>query len=311
MKSNLNTNTSYSRSFLLNRANSYRLTLFKSTSCSKLIASTAAALLLAGGLAGCADPTGTDTAASDADESGSGTLLVKANGEDFVRDGFVDKDGWQLDFDHLYVTMTDITAARRDPSSEAEGEASLKPEQSVVYGASPVTVDLAAGNGPTEAVDFTDAPSGRYNELAWQLVPAQTGPAEGYPILLIGTATKDEDSVSFEIGLEDAIAYTCGEFIGDERKGILTNGETAEVEATFHFDHMFGDAEAPETDQINLGALGFEPLAELAQGGQLTIDSKGLQEQLSEEDYSILQTTLLSLGHVGEGHCGATVKNET
>lgn len=242
--------------------------------------------------------------------NGTGTLLVEANGEDFVRDGFTEKDGWRIDFDHVYVTMTDVTAAQTALSETGEPE-NAEPEQSVVYAAAPVTVDLAAGDGPTKALDFPDAPSGRYNALSWQLVPAEAGPAEGYPIMMIGTATKDGESVAFEIGLADELAYTCGDFVGDERKGILNNGKTAEVEATFHFDHVFGDAEAPDTDKINLGALGFAPLAELAQDGQLTIDSQGLQEQLSEKDYAVLEATLLSLGHVGEGHCGARVTNET
>ena len=283
--------------------------LFQRQQCRQIAACMPLLLLMLSSCSGTAGPNG------DAAASGTGTLLGQANGEDFVRNGFTGKDGWRIDFDHLYVTMTDVTAAQNPLTEAGESEAgpeeSTQPQQSVVYGASPVTVDLAAGNGPTEAIDFADAPSGRYNELAWQLVPAQTGPAEGYPIMLIGTATKDADAVSFEIGLADEIAYTCGDFIGDERKGILTNGKTAEVEATFHFDHMFGDVEAPETDKINLGALGFEPLAELSQGGQLTIDSQELQDQLSEKDYATLQATLLSLGHVGEGHCGARITNET
>jgi len=260
-------------------------------------------------LAGCSEPTSENTAATSAAADGTGTLLVKANGEDFVREGFTGKDGWQIEFDHLYATMTEIEAFQSDPPFEAGKGEALESKQAVAYDTSPVTVDLAEGDTPVEAVQFADAPSGRYNALGWQLVPAVSGPAEGYPLLLIGTATKGGESVAFEIGLEEAIAYTCGDFIGDERKGILTNGETAEVEATFHFDHMFGDAEAPADDEINVGALGFGPLAELAQAGQLTIDSEGLKEQLSKEDYETLQAVFPGLGHVGEGHCESTVVN--
>ena len=258
-------------------------------------------------IAGCSEPTNTSATADNAIAEGSGTLLVKANGEDFVREGFTGKDGWRIDFDNLYATMTDVTAFQSDPPFEPGEGKRLQAKESVAYDAEPVTVDLAEGDTPIEAIEFADAPSGRYNALGWQLVPAATGPATGYPLMLIGTATKDGESVDFEIGLSDAIAYTCGDFIGDERKGILTPDETAEVEATFHFDHMFGDAEAPADDDINVGALGFGPLAELAQDGQLTIDSEGLKEQLSKEDYETLQAVFPGLGHVGEGHCESTV----
>ncbi|NOQ17708.1 MAG: DUF4382 domain-containing protein, partial [Dehalococcoidales bacterium] len=55
---------------------------------------------------------------------------------------------------------------------------------------------------------------------------------------------------------------------------------------TFHFDHIFGDADTPMDDDLNVSALGFDPFADVAEGGQVDLD-------MSE----------LHLGHVGEGHC--------
>ena len=43
-----------------------------------------------------------------------GTLQINANGEDFVRQGFVSKDGWSITFDHVYITLADITAYQTD-----------------------------------------------------------------------------------------------------------------------------------------------------------------------------------------------------
>ncbi|MDY7015456.1 MAG: DUF4382 domain-containing protein, partial [Cyanobacteriota bacterium] len=71
-------------------------------------------------------------------------------------------------------------------------------------------------------------------------------------------------------------------------------------------DHLFGDGEAPPDDEINEGALGFEPFAALAQDGTIEADSAALQEKLSEADYAKLMAILPSLGHVGEGHCQET-----
>ncbi|MEL6321457.1 MAG: DUF4382 domain-containing protein, partial [Cyanobacteria bacterium J06626_14] len=72
---------------------------------------------------------------------------------------------------------------------------------------------------------------------------------------------------------------------------------------TFHFDHIFGDGDAPAEDPINTGALGFEPLAALASDGQLDVNTAMLEQQLSAEAYSVLEETVAGLGHVGEGHC--------
>jgi hypothetical protein len=97
--------------------------------------------------------------------------------------------------------------------------------------------------------------------------------------------------------------------VGDERKGILAAGEEADLEATFHFDHLFGDGEAPPDDDINTGALGFDPLAALASDGVLEADSDRLEADLDPADYAKLLEILPSLGHVGEGHCDETELN--
>ncbi|MEL6602992.1 MAG: DUF4382 domain-containing protein [Cyanobacteria bacterium J06614_10] len=237
-----------------------------------------------------------------------GTLLVVANGEAFVREGFTDKDGWQISFDHVYTTLDDVVVSQAQVPFEAESGEPLEAAHQI-SSAKPVTVDLAAEqpDAPLAVVtQFDGAKSGRYNALAWTLSPAETGPAAGYSILMIGEATKAGETIPFEMGIEEAIAFNCGDFVGDTRKGILAGGETAEVEATFHFDHVFGDGEAAADDEINQGALGFEPLAAIAENNELVADSKTLKAQLSEAEYETLKTVLLSLGHVGEGHCSAT-----
>jgi hypothetical protein len=45
----------------------------------------------------------------------TGTLEFYANGEDFVRQGFVSKDGWSIQFDHVYITLDGIAAYQTDP----------------------------------------------------------------------------------------------------------------------------------------------------------------------------------------------------
>ena len=214
-----------------------------------------------------------------------GTLQFDANGEDFVRQGFVSKDGWSIDFDHVYITLADVTACQTDPPydphSGADMNCDVKIKLDKVY-----TVDLAEGgdNAPPILVDeVADAPVGHYNAISWKMVKAPTGPAAGYSVVMIGTAEKDGQIVDFVINVEEECVYICGEYVGDERKGIVVDGGTADLEMTFHFDHIFGDAETPLDDALNLGALGFEPFAE---GGEVDLNMAELH-----------------LGHVGEGHC--------
>lgn len=244
-------------------------------------------------------------------ESSPGTLVITANGEDFVRQGFVSKDGWQIDFDSVYVTLAELKAYQSDPPFEPEKQALPKAQETVEV-ASPITVDLAEGDEDAEPIvvaEINDAPGGRYNALSWTMVSPKEGPATGYPLMLVGTATKAGEAIDFQLQMSESLKFVCGDFIGDTRKGMLSSGETTDVEATFHFDHLFGDAEAPADDEINTGALGFEPIAALAENGEVSLTSDDLEQNLSKEDYKTLQTLLPSLGHVGEGHCEETLLN--
>jgi hypothetical protein len=254
-------------------------------------------------------PEAADPAAPEPDtaEPATGQLEIRANGEDFVRQGFTSKDGWEISFDHVYVTLAEVTAYQSDPAFDAEAGGMPVAETKVSL-AEPMTVDLAAGDADADPilVDTVEAPAGQYNALSWKMVAAPDGPSAGYPLMLQGTATKAGETVDFVIQFTPTLGFVCGDFVGDERKGILSATETAELEATFHFDHLFGDGEAPADDDINTGALGFDPLAALAEGGSLTVDTAALESQLSAEEYAMLLEILPSLGHVGEGHCDET-----
>jgi hypothetical protein len=77
---------------------------------------------------------------------------------------------------------------------------------------------------------------------------------------------------------------------------------------TFHFDHIFGDAETPMDDDLNVGAPGFAPFAQATEGGTLEASLSELKSMLSAEGYQLLLDMLPTLGHVGEGHCHCEVQ---
>ena len=236
----------------------------------------------------------------------SGTLEFYANGEDFVRQGFVSKDGWAISFDHVFINLADIAGYQTDPPYDpheaGDLDARLQAELEGTY-----LVDLAEG-GPDAAPilvgQVSDAPAGRYNAVAWQMLKATDGPAAGYSVVMVGTAEKEGQSVDFIIQIEAEYAYTCGEYVGDQRKGILQKDSAADLEMTFHFDHIFGDADTSADDALNVGAPGFEPFAAAADGaGMLQVDMAELAEAMDPADYQKLIDILPTLGHVGEGHC--------
>jgi hypothetical protein len=242
-----------------------------------------------------------------------GTLQLVANGEDFVRQGFVTKDGWRIDFNHVYVTLDEITAYQTDPPFDPEKSSELKAGEKVTLLNEPKTIDLAEGEAEAKPITVATekAPAGTYNAMSWQVAEATQGPAQGSTILLDGIAKKEGRTINFVISLDKPLEYTCGQYVGDQRKGILTGTEQAELETTFHFDHIFGDADTPASDSLNQDAVGFEPMAALAQDGTLKADMATLEQKLSKEDYQKLQQAIAGLGHVGEGHCrleGATTQ---
>ncbi|NJN66630.1 MAG: DUF4382 domain-containing protein [Chloroflexaceae bacterium] len=234
----------------------------------------------------------------------TGTLQVRANGEDFIRQGFVSKDGWSIRFDHVYLTLADITAYQADPPYDAHTGGEIQATTSVNL-PGPYLVDLAEGDENAEPILVATgaAPAGRYNALSWKMVRATEGAASGAVIVMEGTAEKDATTITFRIALDQEQEQRCGDYVGDERKGFLAAGEVADLEATFHFDHLFGDAETPMEDSLNADALGFGPLAALAEDGTLHIDQATFMIALASEDYAKIEH--LHLAHVGEGHCFA------
>jgi len=237
------------------------------------------------------------------DPAAVGTLNFTADGEEFIREGFLSKDGWELTFEQAYVTMSGITAYQTEPPYDTDQgwdiDYQVKVELDGIY-----TVNLALpASDPAELGKLAEVPAGHFNAISWVMVRAVEGPSAGYSLFLIGQAEKDGRVIDFTLGIEQEVAYLGGDYIGDERKGIVTPGETAELEMTYHFDHLFGDGDEDPDDPLNEEALGFEPIAELAVDGVVEADLASLEGALSPADFELLLSILTHFGHVGEGHC--------
>ena len=238
-----------------------------------------------------------------------GTLTLVANGEDFVRQGFVSKDGWEINFDRLSVNFSNAAAYSTESSFEpqkGDTKDSIEYQNKAEFLNTAKTIDLAEGEADADPILVAEAtvPTGFYNALTWKLSTADTdSPIAGNTIALQGQAVKDGETINFDLGFNQPGEYVCGEFVGEDRQGVVTADSPGQLEATFHFDHIFGDADTPADDALNQDALGFGPLANLASNGTLQLDEAGLAEQLSESEYQQLTEAVSGLGHVGEGHC--------
>lgn len=245
--------------------------------------------------------------------TGNGNLHFNINGEDFVRNGFVSKDGWSISFTHAYTQIENLYAGR-----SADGE------QISVAGNH--FIDMKEGQEAATLFTSTTAAAGHYDRVSWSLDPigsdsvtfhGNTSTDEtdilnaysGNVIVLIGTATKDSNSIDFTLSFDLTLSWSSVGPFGsgeDSSPDLLLAGGNAFIEATFHFDHIFGDGDDGLDEGVNPGAVGFQPFADLVPGenGTLQIDGFGdLQTRFSSEDYYTLLKAYLTLGHSGEEHC--------
>lgn len=220
-----------------------------------------------------------------------GSVAFAANGEDFVRQGFVDKQGWNIRFENLYVNIVDPTAYTPEGT-----------EQVVLRGA--YWVDLAAGDenaGPVLLGTVDGAKAANYQSLRFSLKRAASGPYAGFTIVMIGQAERNGRRVPFTVRLDEEMEFDGREgYVGEEIKGLLIAGGKTEVEMTFHFDHVFGDLEAGADDHINTGSVGFDFFHSFATDGAVDVSQQQLR---SADGYRTLMEALWTLGHLGEGHC--------
>jgi len=232
----------------------------------------------------------------------TGVLEFRANGEDFIRQGFESKDGWDITFEHVYINLAEVTGYQADPPYDPNASMEIIPEVTVSLG-NAYTIDLAAGGADADTIVVGQPQNvkvGYYTAISWKMLKATTGPADGYSLVMIGSATKAAETVDFTIKIESEYAYLAGEYLGDDFKGIVEEGQTSDIEMTFHFDHIFGDAETAADDALNIGAPGFGPFADLATAGTLDINMTQIEAGMDAGAYQKLVDMLPTLGHVGE-----------
>lgn len=220
------------------------------------------------------------------DSGDKGTLKFIANGEDFVKQGFIDKDGWDISFEHVYINLCDVKAYSENNETVALNKDYF--------------IDLKkVGEFESKSALPTE-----YQGIGFSLKKAKSGEYKEYSIVMIGTAKKNNEKIDFTIKIDEELKWDCPDgYVGDEIKGIVEKEKEADVEATFHFDHIFGDIEADADDHINTESVGFDYFALFVENGKLDITQKDLLNKTNKTMYDKFVKSLSTLGHVGEGHC--------
>jgi len=251
-------------------------------------------------------------AGCNAQGSGAGTLQFYASGGDPVRVGMVSKDGWKMVFNHMFITVTDVTGYQSQPPYDPIYARDLIRYEKAAILPGPTTVDIAQndpdGDGAVLVGEIADAEPGKYNAISWQMTPAAEGEYAGYALVLVGRALKDTETIDFTLKFDQVGGYLCGEYFrhgqgAAEKRGILEGGEIADLEMTFALDVLFGDGAQPAASILNRSALGFDPLAAMADDGILDVDTQELAGALSADLGQQLEAAIAELGMVGDGRC--------
>ncbi|MBF0235943.1 MAG: hypothetical protein HQK65_23355 [Desulfamplus sp.] len=260
--------------------------------------------------------------------SETGTLHLKANGEQFVQNGFTSKDGWAIQFSHVYITIANPTAFQvqdgitqlekpRFHAGHSHAGLAAGGEHQVSLGEH--LIDLKKGdshdNNKVLLKSFSSVKIGNYNRLAWSMVNTSSSSslltglstadaiqAMGNCVTLMGNASKSGNIIDFKIAFDEEVYYQTTE--ANEAEGIVAPGGEGTAEMTFHFDHIFGDLTTPLDEGVNPDALGFQPFADLDTNtdGKIEVNLNTCYSSMSATHVNSLLKDYYTLGHSGESH---------
>jgi hypothetical protein len=207
------------------------------------------------------------------------TLTESLYLDELLQQGFTSKDFWQIRFEHLYITF------------DGKGR----------------TIDLSDGDEPlgtilsqwqgneTSTNQEGNATKAKSGQLSGRIIKATSGPSQGYGIYFQGKAYRESNRVSFTLKFEQDFRVKCS------APGAAKSKSDAAL--SLRLENLFGDARLPATGNVNQTALGFDPLAELAEKETLVIDMATLRQRLSPESFATLEKQLGQLIYLGDQSC--------
>ena len=255
-------------------------------------------------------------AACGDDGAAPGTLSVTIYGEEFIEEGIPAEtftDGWAVDFERFLISVGEVTAAvgEDDPSIDAAGYQIF---------------DLAQGSdGEGFLVASGDVPGGGYDHVAYRVgadEDAEAGNASpddvilmtggGYALYVEGTATRDDETMTFAWAFTGATSYSHCEGTAE------VDGGEASTQITIHADHLFYDdlvSSEPNVAFDLVASADEDGDGDVTQAELAAIDITGEERyQVGNNDdvtdlWTFIDFQVSSVGHIdGEGHCEDAVR---
>jgi len=225
-----------------------------------------------------------------------GEIIFTANGENFAREQFTDRNGWKIRLNEISLCLESPTAYNPDGS--------VKPLS--LKGFHQINLARPDHEGSVYLGTLKQVPPGNYQSLRFKIKKLPQGRDKGYSLVMKGLAEKKGKTTSFTLRFSSEI-FCDGKdgYAGEEVKGLIKQGKSTTVEMTFHIDHIFGDGSAPAGEHVNTGAVGFNFFHRL--GGMKNRIDLDQDEMKADSDYPKLQKALLNLPHLGEGHCDCSL----
>lgn len=268
-------------------------------------------------------------------QAASGTLRMGASGEEAAVEGYPTSagvafvDGWSLDFDFVLVSVDRFYVSHGGARTALETD--------------PVVIDLHDALR-RDVWTFPGMPAQRYEDVGYEILPpvasarrigpvtdaqVQTMRVGGISYWLHGTAhhpAHHDVVLDLRIPMHTSMS-DCTNAIDATEGLVVTPNGTAELQLTFHLDHVFFDSiVAAEPDLrfeayaaaagadfvVTFDELAAQPLADLrdidgtplVEGGAQIFYDPGSTALASQDLRSFVYHQATTVGHFnGEGHC--------
>lgn len=258
-------------------------------------------------------------AAGCGDDGADGTIQATVYGESFIEEGIpasAFSDGWAVTFDKFIVSIGDVKAQAGHGVPEVGFDGYY-------------VVDLARpSNGRGFTLETFAVPAGTYDHYGYMIRPAagavdvnagadaEALEQQGDSVRIVGSATKDDVTLTFDWGFSLAIAHAHCDV------DFTIDGDEVTVQSTVHADHLFFDDAVSEDPQLAFdliasadGAAGAGP------DGVITLNELDNIDIRTQTRYQVgslrapdgseitnlrqfLELQVGTMGHIdGEGHC--------
>ncbi|MDV2998657.1 MAG: hypothetical protein N5P05_000263 [Chroococcopsis gigantea SAG 12.99] len=193
------------------------------------------------------------------------SLTIEA--DNTIKNGLTSKDGWKLQFHHLYVTIAKMKPAANMSYEKNHGN------NTITLVEVPTTIDIISPRTPS----------------------LKSSENKTHAVIINGVATKDDRRIEFTLSFDRERDYICDRLT--KGNNYLAPQPPQQIDTSLGFERLFGNAERAASDTINQNAIGFQPLANLSRNQSLNLDEASLKTYLP------LTQNLTNVNNISDNNC--------